>query len=306
VTITTSPVDVRRPVLARTRHELEAALEHFRANRGRVALVPTMGALHAGHECLIRTARGLVDREPARGLVDREPVVVVSIFVNPLQFGPNEDLGRYPRTFDADLALCAAADVDVVFAPAVGEVYPGGEPQVTIDPGPLARILEGRSRPTHFRGVLTVVAKLFGLVRPDVAVFGQKDYQQLVLIRQMAEDLCTGVEVVGAQTVRETHGLALSSRNKYLDLEQRVLAVTLSRALQAGADAGRHGAERALAAARDVLREASGVGGIALDYLELTSPGLGEAPERGEARMLVAARVGTTRLIDNTALVLGQ
>jgi len=294
VTSTTSPLDVRNPVVAHTRVELAAALEEVRSKGGRVGLVPTMGALHAGHRSLIQVARELTD------------AVVVSIFVNPLQFGPNEDLGRYPRAFEADLTLCSDEGVDVVFAPGAGEVYPGGEPHVMIDPGPLARILEGGSRPTHFRGVLTVVAKLFGLVGPDLAVFGQKDYQQLVLIRRMAEDLCMGVEIVGAETAREAGGLALSSRNQYLDEEQQMLAATLSRALRAGADAGRNGSERALAAAHDVLRDAERGGVIALDYLELTSPTLGKAPESGEARLLVAARVGTTRLIDNIAVVLRQ
>ena len=156
----------------------------------------------------------------ARDRVGAGPVVV-SIFVNPLQFGAGEDLDRYPRTLDEDLKICEREGVDVVFAPDVDEVYPGGEPQVSVDPGPLADVLEGRIRPGHFRGVLTVVAKLFGLVRPDVAVFGQKDYQQLVLIRRMVADLCLGVDVVGAETRREPDGLALSSRNRYLDAEQR-------------------------------------------------------------------------------------
>ncbi|MGH3332059.1 MAG: pantoate--beta-alanine ligase, partial [Nocardioidaceae bacterium] len=229
--------------------------------------------------------------------------VVVSIFVNPLQFGQNEDLSRYPRTLDADLDVCAAEGVDVVFAPSVDEVYPGGEPQVTVEPGPLARILEGESRPTHFRGVLTVVAKLFGLVRPDLAVFGQKDYQQLVLIRRMVEDLCMEVEVVGGETVREADGLALSSRNRYLDEGQRRQALALSRALSAAAEAAPDGPEKTLEAARAVLADADGV---EPDYVALTSPELGTAPAQGEARVLVAARVGTTRLIDNTALVLGS
>ena len=297
MTTTVSPAVVRRPVVARTRAELSFALEKVRAGGGRVGLVPTMGALHEGHRALIGTARGLVGESGA---------VVVSVFVNPLQFGQGEDLSRYPRTFEDDLEICAAEGVDVVFAPAVGEVYPDGEPQVTIEPGPRGAILEGSSRPTHFRGVLTVVAKLLGLVRPDMAVFGQKDYQQLVLIRQMVHDLSMGVEIFGAETVRETEGLALSSRNKYLDADQRVLALLLSRALRAGAEVGRLGAGQVLAAARDVLQSADPLGQVAVDYLELTSPDLGEVPERGDARLLVAARVGPTRLIDNTALVLGQ
>lgn len=289
---------VRRPLVAGSRAELAAALAGVRAGGGRVAFVPTMGALHEGHATLMRAAR------------ERGDAVVVSIFVNPMQFAPGEDLDRYPRTFDADLEVCAAEGVDVVFAPTVEEVYPG-EPQVTLEPGPLATVLEGVSRPTHFRGVLTVVAKLFGLVRPDLAFFGEKDYQQLVLIRRMVADLCMNVEVVGVETVREHDGLALSSRNRYLDEEQRQAALTLSRALAAGRAAGeelaepigdRTPAEHALGAARAVLREAHGVD---LDYLEVTAPDLGPAPDRGPARLLIAARVGNTRLIDNTALTLG-
>ena len=279
------------PAVARTRQELR---EHLgQAGDTVVALVPTMGALHAGHASLIDAAR---QRVGASGRV------VVSIFVNPLQFAPGEDLDRYPRTFDADVRMCADRGVDVVFAPTVDEVYPGGDPQVTVDTGPLAAELEGRSRPTHFRGVLTVVAKLFGLVRPDVAVFGEKDYQQLVLIRRMSEDLCMGVEVVGAPTVREPDGLALSSRNAYLDDEQRAAAVALSAALRAAVANAEQGPDHALAAARAVLRTCHGVD---LDYLVVTDPDLGPAPERGEGRVLIAARVGTTRLIDNAPLFLG-
>jgi len=296
VTATISPLAVRRPVVARTRAQLDAALDSVRQNGGRVGLVPTMGALHAGHESLIRICREVLDTADA---------VVVSIFVNPLQFGPNEDLADYPRTLDADLEMCATGGVDVVFAPAVAEVYPGGEPEVTIEPGPLAGILEGGSRPTHFRGVLTLVAKLFGLGRPDLAVYGQKDYQQLVLVRQMVADLSMGVDIIGAETVRDPDGLALSSRNKLLDDEQRHLAISLSRALRAGVEAGGQGAEAALSAARRELRKTEETGGITMDYLELVSPCLGDAPEEGEARLLVAARVGATRLIDNTVLVLG-
>ena len=212
-----------RPVLAHTREELAALLLGARAGGERVGFVPTMGALHEGHASLMRVAREQVGTGP----------VVVSIFVNPLQFGEGEDLDRYPRTLDEDLKICEREGVDVVFAPAVDEVYPGGAPQVMVDPGPLADVLEGRIRPGHFRGVLTVVAKLFGLVRPDVAVFGQKDYQQLVLIRRMVADLCLPVEVVGGETEREQDGLALSSRNRYLDTEQRFNATALSRTLLA-------------------------------------------------------------------------
>jgi len=280
-------------VLAHTRADLHVELAGLRARGGRVALVPTMGALHEGHAALMRTARARIRPEDA---------LVVSVFVNPLQFGPGEDLDRYPRTFDADLAVCAEEQADVVFAPSVDEVYPGGDPQVTIDPGPRATVLEGVSRPTHFRGVLTVVAKLFGLVRPDLAVFGQKDYQQLTLIRRMVDDLCLGIEVVGAETVRERDGLALSSRNRYLTVSERQQALALSAALRAGIEAGPAGADAVRRAGLAVLAGA----GLEPDYLEVTDPDLGPPPEHGQARLLVAARVGSTRLIDNTALTLGD
>jgi pantoate--beta-alanine ligase len=285
---------VSRPVVAGTRAELASALAATRAHEGRVALVPTMGALHQGHAELVTTARRAVTDEDA---------VVVSVFVNPLQFGPGEDLDRYPRTFEADVEVCAERGADIVFAPLLEEVYPGGDPLVTVEPGPMGSVLEGATRPGHYRGVLTVVAKLFGLVRPDLAVFGEKDYQQLVLIRRMVDDLCMGLQVLGAETVREPSGLALSSRNAYLDPGQRQAATVLSRALTAGASAGHGGRDAVLAAAGDVLREESGV---ELDYLALTSPELGEPPVSGEARLLVAARVGATRLIDNVAVRLGE
>jgi pantoate--beta-alanine ligase len=284
-----------RPVLASTREELAVLLADARRAGERIAFVPTMGALHEGHASLVRTARAATDGP-----------VVVSIFVNPMQFAPAEDLDRYPRTLDADLEVCAAEGVDVVFAPSVQEMYPGGfshdsvRDGVTVAPGALATILDGASRPGHFDGVLTVVAKLFGLVRPDVAVFGQKDYQQLTLVRRMVRDLCLGVEVVGAETVREPDGLALSSRNRYLDADQRQAAVALSRALRAGQERAAYGVPAARWAAMSVLKAEPG---IELDYLALTSPDLGEAPETGEGRILVAARVGTTRLIDNVAVL---
>jgi len=288
----TNPPAVGRLVVVRTRAELSAALEGTPAHAGRVALVPTMGALHAGHAALVATARSAMRAGDA---------VVVSVFVNPLQFAPGEDLDRYPRTFDADLAVCADNGADIVFAPSVEEVYPGGEPSVTVHPGPLGSVLEGTSRPGHYRGVLTVVAKLFGLVRPDLAVFGQKDYQQLVLVRRMAADLCMGVQVVGADTVRETTGLALSSRNAYLGPQERAASTALSRALRAGADRGHLGAGAVVAAAREVLAAEPR---LQVDYLALTSVDLDDPPASGEARLLVAAVVGSTRLIDNTAVQL--
>jgi pantoate--beta-alanine ligase len=283
------------PVLASTRQELADVLAPRRARGDRVGLVCTMGAMHEGHASLMRRTRAEIGPEAP---------LVVSLFVNPLQFGPNEDLARYPRTLDEDLALCAAEGVDIVFAPSVDEVYPGGTPQVTVDPGPLADVLEGVTRPGHYVGVLTVVAKLFGLVRPDVTVFGEKDYQQLALVRRMSGDLCLGVEVLGGETVREPDGLALSSRNRYLDPEQRQQAVALNRALRAAQDAGADGYVAALAAAEKVLADAAGVD---VDYLVVRAVDLAELDDeaQGEARALVAANVGTTRLIDNLPVVLG-
>jgi pantoate--beta-alanine ligase len=255
---------------------------------GTVAVVMTMGALHAGHRELMRAARRQADH------------VLATIFVNPLQFGPNEDFDRYPRTLDSDLAVCEAEGIDLVFAPDTDEMYPGGEPLVRVQAGPLGTVLEGASRPGHFDGVLTVVCKLFLLTRADRAFFGEKDYQQLALIKRMVRDLEIPVEVRGVPTVREPDGLALSSRNRYLTTDQRESALALSRALREGAS--RTTADDALAAAHKIL---SADGGIDVDYLALTDPDLGPAPATGPARLLVAARVGTTRLIDNVPLLLG-
>jgi pantoate--beta-alanine ligase len=270
--------------------ESSAELRRHRSGlAGPVALVPTMGALHEGHRMLVRAAR------------ERAASVVVSVFVNPTQFGPGEDFDRYPRTWDADLAALAEEGADLVFHPGVEDVYPAGALGVTVDPGPVGGILEGAIRPGHFAGVLTVVAKLFGLVRPDVAVFGEKDYQQLTLIRAMARELALGVEVVGVPIVREDDGLALSSRNRYLAPEQRAAAAAISAALRAGAAAGPRGGAAVLAAAAEVL---GGEPALVRDYLELTDPDLGPAPTDGPARLLVAARAGTTRLLDNVAVQL--
>ena len=277
-----------RPAVAETTAELRGLRDTL---PGPVVLVPTMGALHAGHRTLVRAAR------------ERGGSVVVSVFVNPTQFGPGEDFDRYPRTWDADLAALAAEGADLVFHPPVDEVYPPGAAGVTVQPGPLGDVLEGAVRPGHFAGVLTVVATLFGLVRPDVAVFGEKDYQQLTLIRAMARELALGVDVVGVPTVREDDGLALSSRNRFLSAEQRATAAALPAALRAGAAAGLRGADAVRTAAREVL---AGAPGLVPDYLELTSPELGPAPAAGPARLLVAARAGSTRLIDNLALELGS
>ncbi len=287
------------PFLASTREELHRALEDRRGEGHPVGLVPTMGALHDGHRALFRAARTRLD----------SGAVVASIFVNPLQFAAGEDLARYPRTLDADLEMCAHEGVDVVFAPGVDEMYPGGEPEVTVDPGPLGSVLEGEVRPGHFRGVLTVVAKLFALARPDLAFFGEKDYQQLVLVRRMSRDLCLGVDVLGVPTVREADGLALSSRNRYLDPEDRQRATVLSRALHAAQKRAVHGLPAARWEAMRVLDEVPEAE-LTLDYLAIRTPELAEVGERHpatatEARVLVAGRVGGTRLIDNVPITLG-
>lgn len=262
----------------------------LRATGRRVVLVPTMGALHDGHLALVRTAK----RVPGA-------VVVVSIFVNPLQFGAGEDLEAYPRTLDDDLVLLRAEGVEVVFAPTAAGMYPHG-PRTTVHPGPLGAELEGGSRPTHFAGMLTVVLKLLQIVRPDRAFFGEKDYQQLVLVRQMSDDLDLGVQIVGVPIVREPDGLAMSSRNRRLDDVEREQAGALSAALLAGMYAASRGVSEALDAARAVLDE---VPAIDVDYLEVRDAWLGEAPAEGAARLLVAARLGRVRLLDNIAIDVG-
>ncbi|MER7761275.1 pantoate--beta-alanine ligase [Streptomyces sp. NPDC097619] len=325
--------------MLRTAAELRALP---RTPGGRRAVVMTMGALHEGHATLVRTARETVG---AAGQV------VVTVFVNPLQFGAGEDLDRYPRTLDADLALAAAAGADAVFAPSADEVYPGGEPQVRVTAGPMGTLLEGATRPGHFDGMLTVVAKLLHLTAPDLALFGQKDAQQLALIRRMARDLNFPVEIVAVPTVREADGLALSSRNRYLSAEERRTALALSRALFAGRDrlaaqsalAARAEATPAAAARADALArlgearasaDAHAVSAatgalpaavraaaravltaaaraeppLRLDYLALVDPAdFTEVPDThtGEAVLAVAAKVGTTRLIDNVPVEFG-
>ncbi|PRH77179.1 pantoate--beta-alanine ligase [Streptomyces solincola] len=323
----------------RTRAELDALLTAA-APRGRTAVVMTMGALHDGHATLVRAARRHVGPDG---------FVTVTVFVNPLQFGAGEDLDRYPRTLDADLAVAAEAGADAVFAPGVDEVYPGGEPQVRITAGPMGERLEGAARPGHFDGMLTVVAKLLHLTRPDAAFFGQKDAQQLALIRRMARDLNFPVEIVGVPTVREPDGLALSSRNRYLSAPERRTALALSAALfaardrlaaqyalreRAGAAPASLGRAEALsklgesraaadahavaaaapaaaadavrAAARAVLTDAERAEpALVLDYLALVDPAdFTEVPgdHAGPAILALAARVGTTRLIDNLPL----
>ncbi|MFD0414658.1 pantoate--beta-alanine ligase [Streptomyces sp. NPDC127108] len=316
-----------------------------RPRAGRRVVVMTMGALHEGHATLVRTAR------QAAGPGGE---VVVTVFVNPLQFGAGEDLDRYPRTLEADIKTASQAGADVVFAPAAEEVYPGGEPQVRVTAGPMGTVLEGATRPGHFDGVLTVVAKLLHLTAPDVALFGQKDAQQLAVIRRMVRDLNFDVEIVGVPTVREDDGLARSSRNRYLSPEERRTALALSRALFAGRD--RHAAQEALraraalapatharvdglnalgearaaadahalaqavpagpagpdavrAAALQVLDEARRLRPpLVVDYLALVDPADFQeitSGHRGEAILAVAAKVGTTRLIDNIPLTFG-
>jgi pantoate--beta-alanine ligase len=253
----------------------------------------TMGALHEGHVELVRQARKQAD------------AVIVTIFLNPLQFGPREDLAKYPRTFENDLRLCADEGVELVFHPSPDVIYPNGDPGVRVTAGELGAKLEGASRHGHFDGVLTVVAKLLHLTKADVALFGQKDAQQLLLIRRMVQDLDFATRVVAVPTVREPDGLALSSRNTYLTPVDREAALSLSRALDAGRAAAPEGASAVRRAARNVLvREPL----AQVDYLVLVHPTtLDDIPEyyRGEALLAVAARVGTTRLIDNVPLVVG-
>ena len=276
--------------VVRTRAELAEARAGL---TGRVGVVMTMGALHDGHEALLAAAR------------ERADAVLATIFVNPLQFGPNEDFDRYPRTLEADLETCRRAGVDLVFVPAREEIYPDGEPLVRVNPGPLGEVLEGASRPGFFHGVLTVVLKLFNLIRADLAFFGEKDYQQLTMIRRMVRDLDVPVEVVGVPTVREVDGLALSSRNRYLAPAERQAALRLSTALRAGADAAAAGLGAAAAVEAAHREFAGGTGGAKLDYLVLLGADLGPAPEQGEGRMLVAAWVGATRLIDSVPIDFG-
>ena len=288
-------------IVATTRAELKAARDKLTIP---VILVPTMGALHEGHRVLLRRARELAGEAGS---------VAVSIFVNPLQFGPNEDLDRYPRTLREDLETCEAEQVDLVFAPSAEQMYPQ-EQIVTVDPGPSGEILEGEFRPGFFHGVLTVVLKLFNLVRPDVAVFGQKDAQQLALVRLMVADFALGIEIEAVPTVRAADGLALSSRNKYLNPAERAAATALYRSLATGAAAAAGGPGSVRDAAWAVLSAAqAGAGGVGLtvDYLALVAGGTYEIVRdddfdfSGPAVLAIAARVGSTRLIDNVPVQLG-
>ncbi|MFF0227424.1 pantoate--beta-alanine ligase [Streptomyces sp. NPDC004629] len=331
----------RRLELVPTAEDLTQLRDRF-AVPGRTAVVMTMGALHEGHATLVRAAR---ERVGDAGFV------IVTVFVNPLQFGAGEDLDRYPRTLEADLKIAEQSGADAVFAPSADEVYPGGRPQVRVSAGPMGERLEGAARPGHFDGVLTIVGKMFHLTHPDLALFGQKDAQQLALVRRMVRDLNFGVDIVAVPTVREPDGLALSSRNRYLSPAERRTALALSRALFAGHD--RHAAQEALraralevpstharaealsaigesraaadahavakavpgaaaavrAAARTVLDEAARYDPpLELDYVALVDPAdFTEIDDdfTGEAVLAVAARVGTTRLIDNLPLTFG-
>lgn len=279
--------DSKAMQVVHARSELQQVLEQ---TPGKRSVVMTMGALHDGHLELVRLAK------------QRSDVVVVTIFVNPLQFGPGEDFAEYPRTLDADIERLRAVDVDVVFAPNAAEIYPDGEPEVHVQAGRLGELWEGGTRPGHFDGVLTVVAKLLHLVSPDVAVFGQKDAQQLLVIRRMVADLNFPVEIVGGPIVRAPDGLALSSRNAYLGQEDRARALSLWTAISTAQEKVSLGAEAVREAALAVLSETDE---LDVDYLALVDPQTlveVESNYQGEAFLLVAARVGSTRLIDNAVL----
>ncbi len=280
------------PLVVETIAGIRSELEALRSAGKTVALVPTLGALHQGHLAHVARARQLAD------------VVVVSIFVNPLQFGANEDLAKYPRDFDGDLAQLQPLGVDYVFAPTPAEMYPDGGTQVKVTGGPVAGLLEGRSRPGHFDGVLTVVAKLLQIVQPNVVTFGQKDAQQLFLVQRMVRDLNIPVSVEVIETVREDDGVAMSSRNRYLGPNERKAAQALSRALEAAQSAGDRGIDTVLAAAQAVLMDEKLV---TLDYLKVVDPKTFLPVDdgyRGPARVLIAAKVGPARLIDNDSLYL--
>ncbi|MGV8883905.1 MAG: pantoate--beta-alanine ligase [Rhodoglobus sp.] len=258
----------------------------------RVVLVPTMGALHEGHLSLVESARDAV----ADGSAD---VIVASIFVNPLQFAAGEDLEKYPRSLDSDVAKLSEAGVSYVFAPSVDEMYPHGALETKVTAGTVGGLFEGRSRASHFTGVLTVVAKLFNIVQPVAAVFGQKDAQQVFLVRQMVDDLSIPTRIIIVDTVRDDDGLALSSRNAYLDANQRRAARMLSVALEAAASSADRGIDAVLAAGQGVFM---GESLVELEYFAVVNPKTFlpvDDDYRGKAIALVAARVGTTRLIDN-------
>jgi pantoate--beta-alanine ligase len=284
------------PVLARTKPGLAAARATLLQP---VVLVPTMGALHDGHRALLRRAKEISGRNGS---------IVVSVFVNPLQFGATEDLERYPRTLEGDVAICAQEGVAVVFAPRYDQMYPA-EQVITVRAGQIGMVLEGEFRPGYFDGMLTVVLKLFNLIMPDEAVFGEKDAQQLAVVRRMVADLNLPVEIAAVPTVRDPDGLALSSRNSYLSDEERATALALPRALEAGKAAAGNGPCAALDAARGELDlAAQGDPPLALDYVALADPltfADVTSDHNGTALLLIAGTVGTTRLIDNAVLTFG-
>jgi pantoate--beta-alanine ligase len=284
-------VMAKKPLVARTSATLDRALAGLKSSKRRVALVPTMGALHAGHLALVRLAKRRADR------------VVVSIFVNPTQFAPHEDLATYPRTWAADIAALTALGVDLVWAPTVEVMYPQRFATRIAPQGPAVVGLEDRFRPHFFGGVATVVGKLFLQCQPDIAIFGEKDYQQLKVVTRMARDLDMRVKVIGAPTVREKDGLAMSSRNVYLDATERAVAPTLHRTLKQSAAAIATG--ESIDAVLDSGRRTITQAGFALDYLEARNAETLEPIESikaGPIRLLVAARIGKTRLIDNIAV----
>jgi pantoate--beta-alanine ligase len=283
---------VSSPLVVETIAGIRSELDALRSAGRSIALVPTLGALHAGHLAHVARARELAD------------VVVVSIFVNPLQFGANEDLAKYPRDLDGDLEQLGHHGVEYVFAPTAAEMYPDGGTQVKVTGGPVASLFEGRSRPGHFDGVLTVVAKLLQIVRPEVVTFGQKDAQQLFLVQRMVRDLNFDVAVEVIETVREADGVAMSSRNRYLGPNERMAARALSRAIEAAQSASDRGIDTVLAAAQSVLMDEKLV---TLDYLKVVDPKTFLPVDdgyRGPARVLIAAKVGPARLIDNDSLYL--
>jgi pantoate--beta-alanine ligase len=281
----------RRPIIARTVPALRRTVDSFRSRKATVALVPTMGALHDGHVSLVRLAKR------------RARKVIVSIFVNPTQFAPTEDFGSYPRTWKSDLEKLTAEAVDVVWHPEVKTMYPNGFATRIAPEGPATAGLEDRFRPHFFGGVATVVGKLFTQCRPDVAIFGEKDFQQLRVVTRMALDLDLGVKVIGSKTVRERDGLAMSSRNVYLSADERRTAPALYRAMRESAARLKQGSDiaAAMAAGEDIINAA----GFALDYFELRNAETLQpvtSTRDGPLRILVAARLGTTRLIDNLAV----
>jgi pantoate--beta-alanine ligase len=279
--------------IVRQMNGLAPALDEWRRAGQAIALVPTMGALHAGHLALVADARARADR------------VVATIFVNPLQFGANEDLDAYPRQEARDVELLGAAGCDLLWLPAAEEMYPPGF-ATTVSVGGVSERWDGAARPGHFDGVATVVAKLFTAVRPDVAIFGEKDFQQLAVIRRMNGDVGLGVEIVGAPTVRDADGLALSSRNAYLSEDERKRALALPQALEGAREAIQSGdrVDTALGAARRQLEQA---GFTPIDYVALVDAATLEPIDvpAGEMRLIAAARLGRTRLIDNMRVFLG-